>query len=68
MISDNIYSHIDKNGYTYSLFEDITDHIIYGSAVLKENTYSATKRRHMHLRNTTIGWKLKVTRKDNSEI
>ena len=67
IITDNIFSQVDEEGFSKSIFDSIVDYKKDDSAVSKADRYLVTRRGRRKLRQTTKGWKLLVAWKDGSE-
>ena len=67
IIAENMYSSLDENGYSKVVLDCILDHNKDDRAIDKADKYIITKKGQRRLRKTTIGWKLLVCWKDQSE-
>ena len=66
-IAENIYSKVDLDGYSTSMFDGIKDYDKSDEALKMDQRFITTKSNKKRLRQTTIGWKLLVSWKDGSE-
>ena len=67
MISENMLSQVENEGFTLTMFDSIRGFKQDEQAVSKDNQYATTKRGSRRLRKTTCGWKPLVRWKDRSE-
>ena len=66
-ISENMLTQVDRYGYTLNLMEGIINYKKDKTAVSKEDMYVVTKCEIKLLIKTSVGWKIIVQWKDNSE-
>ena len=67
IIAENMYSQVDEEGYSKTLFDSIVDYRSDGKAVTKDKMFVYTKSGQKRHRKNTEGWKLLVRFKDESE-
>ena len=67
IIAENMYSQVDSEGFSTTLFDSIIDHKSNGKAVPKDKMFVYTKSGQRRHRKNTEGWKLLVRFKDESE-
>ena len=68
IIAENMLTQVDSDGFSLSLMEGIIDYKHDDSvAIPKTDKYITTARGQRRLRKTTVGWKLLVTWRDQSE-
>ena len=67
IIANNVLSHIDDKGYSFTFVNIIVDYKRDNSAVDMGDKYVVTRRRQHRLRNTNQGRKILVAWKDGSE-
>ena len=68
IITENMLTQVDSNGFSLSLMEGIIDYKRYDSVpISKADKYITTLRGQRRLRKTTAGWKLLVKWRDQSE-
>ena len=66
-IAESLYSTVDSNGYSRAVLESILDHAKDDRAIDKADKYLVTKSGSRRIRKTTIGWKMLVRWRDQSE-
>ena len=68
VIAENMLTQVDSDGFTLTMMEGIVDFKKDpATAVPKDDMYVITKRGQKRLRTTTVGWKLLVKWRDQSE-
>ena len=68
VIAENMLSQVDEDSFSTTMVEGIIDHKMDTAvAIPKDDKYIVTRRGQKKLRKTTIGWKLLVKWKDESE-
>ena len=68
IIAENMLTQVDSDGFSLSLMEGIIDYKCDDSiAIPKTDKYITTSRGQRRLRKTTVGWKLLVKWRDQSE-
>ena len=67
VIAMNMYSQVDADGYRTQLIEDIVDFQRDTNAVRMEDKYITTPSGQRRMRKSTVGWKLLVQFKNNTE-
>eukprot|EP00957_Ditylum_brightwellii_P030127 2280338-Ditylum_brightwellii.AAC.1 len=60
VIAQNIYSTLDKKGYSKVVLDAILEHSKDDWAISKSDKYIITKKGTKQLRKSTIGWKMLV--------
>ena len=67
VISENMYSQVDAEGYRYQLLDNIVDHKQDGNAIHPNDLYINKKSGQKHMRQTTSGWNLLVQWKNGTQ-
>ena len=67
VLTENMLSQVDAQGFSTTLFDGIVDYKKDETAVEKADRFLVTPRGRRRLRQTTTGWKLLVAWKDGSE-
>ena len=68
VIAENMLSQVDDDGFTLTMMDGIIDHKVdTATAIPKSDKCIVTRRGQKKLRKTTIGWKLLIKWKDESE-
>ena len=66
IITENMISQVDSEGYHYQLLAEISDHWSTHLAITKKNRFIRSKSGNIHPKKTTIGWSIEVEWKDGS--
>ena len=66
IITENMISQVDSEGYHYQLLAEISDHWSTHLAITKKNGLIRSKSGNLHPKKTTIGWSIEVEWKDGS--
>ena len=67
VISDNIYSQVDSEGFLHYIFSGILDFAKDTTAVQKVDQYIITKPGQRCMRKSPVGWNLLISWKDGSK-
>ena len=67
IISKNIFSQVDEDGYRYQLLNHIMDHKSNGQAVQPEDAFTVSQNGNKVRRQTTKGWFFQVQWKDGTD-
>ena len=67
VITENLLSQVDDEGFTLTVFDSILEHTKDDSAIEKKDLYFRTRSGTRRMRKTTCGWKFLVLWKDRSE-